>query len=76
MKDLIFIALVLACPLMMMWMMRGGHGSHSGGGQEHGVRSRSRQELTLDELKAERDALNEEIGQRAEERDRLVAGPG
>jgi hypothetical protein len=68
MSDLIFIALVLACPLMMMWMMRGMRGGH-----EEGVGAKSRKEMTLDELKAERDALNEEIVQRAEEQARLVA---
>jgi len=40
MKELLFIALVLACPLMMVLMMRGhGHGGHAhghgGGGNEH-----------------------------------------
>ena len=31
MKELLFIALVIACPLMMILMMRGyGHGGHAG----------------------------------------------
>jgi hypothetical protein len=47
------VLLVLACPLMMVFMMRGMRG---GGG--HSAKS-------LDELKAERDQLNEEIGRRA-----------
>ena len=58
------VLILLACPLMMIVMMRGMHG----GGQvkrQPGDR-RARNEMTLDELKAERDALNEEIGQRAE----------
>jgi lipopolysaccharide export LptBFGC system permease protein LptF len=28
--SLLFPALILACPLMMMFMMRGGHGGESG----------------------------------------------
>ena len=28
MRELLFIAVVLACPLMMILMMRGGHGGH------------------------------------------------
>jgi DUF2933 family protein len=51
--------LVLACPLMMIFMMRGMHGGH---------RERAnRAQRSLDELKAERDRLNDEIGRRAEE---------
>jgi len=48
------VLLVLACPLMMVFMMRG----MRGGGGGHSAKS-------LDELKAERDQLNEEIGRRA-----------
>jgi DUF2933 family protein len=51
------VLLVLACPLMMVFMMRGMHG----GGHAHGSHSPK----SLDELKAERDRLNEEIGRRA-----------
>lgn len=60
---LVPILVALACPLMMIFMMRGmhGHGGHGAHGH-HGPSGRS-----LDELKAERDALNEEIGRRAEE---------
>jgi hypothetical protein len=28
MEQLLFLALILACPLMMMLMMRGSHGGH------------------------------------------------
>jgi hypothetical protein len=55
------LLIVLACPLMMIFMMRGMHG----GGQSKDGR-RAQDDKTLEELKAERDALNEEIGQRAE----------
>ena len=51
----VLILFALACPLMMIFMMRG-HGGH-GGGHGHGEHSQK----SLDELKAERDELNEEI---------------
>jgi DUF2933 family protein len=36
-RELLFITLVLACPLMMIWMMRGhGHASHVGGRHDRG----------------------------------------
>lgn len=53
--------LVLACPLIMVFMMRDMHGGRGQAG--HGDRGPS----SLEELKAERDRLNEEIGRRAEE---------
>jgi hypothetical protein len=54
--------LVLACPLMMVFMMRGmhGHGGHRADGPK------PREQMSLDELKRERDELNDEIGKRAE----------
>ena len=58
--------LFLACPLMMVLMMRGMHGQ---GGHRGHAEAKPRSEMTLDELKDERDALNEEIGQRAEQYD-------
>ena len=33
-STVFFLLVVLACPLMMMWMMRGGHG-HGGGHSRH-----------------------------------------
>ncbi|HEU5212765.1 MAG TPA: DUF2933 domain-containing protein [Gaiellaceae bacterium] len=60
--TLIPILLVLACPLMMVWMMRGmhGHGGHSP------ADSKPRGQMSLEELTSERDALNAEIGNRTE----------
>jgi Protein of unknown function (DUF2933) len=51
------VLIVLACPLMMVLMMRGMHG-HS--------KARPREQMDIDELKRERDELNDEIGRRAE----------
>ena len=55
------LLLVLACPLMMVFMMRGMHG---GRGDTHGSTTRKK---SLAELTHERDQLDEEIGRRAEE---------
>ena len=61
---LIPLLLVLACPLMMIFMMRGMHGH---GGHAHDHEHHSRDRMTLDELKRERDMLNEQIADRAEQ---------
>ena len=57
MRELLFIALVVACPLMMILMMRGGHGH---GGQVHESRADEPQELStagLRRLRADVDSL-------------------
>jgi len=33
--SLALLAIVVACPLMMFFMMRGMHGGHGGGGDQH-----------------------------------------
>ena len=70
--SLLTVLIVLACPLMMIVMMRGMHGGHGAGhaGGRHGGTSDEHPDYsrkTLDELMHERDELNEEIAQRAEE---------
>lgn len=78
--SLLPVLLLLACPLMMILMMRGMHGGHGraghgasghagchGGGDEQGDQPRSRAAMSLDELKQERDELNALIGERAEQ---------
>lgn len=57
--GLFALLFVLACPLMMLFMMRGMLGK---GGQPH----HDGEQMTLDELKRERDALNEQITDREE----------
>ena len=56
MRELFFIAVVLACPLMMIFMMRGGHG-HGGGCAGHS-NSADLRDASADELRRRRDELN------------------
>ena len=55
--------LIVACPLMMIFMMRGMHG-HGGNAP---AEPKPREQMSLDELKQERDKLNGLIGDRAEQ---------
>ena len=70
--TLLFLLLILACPLMMVWMMRGhgghgghgGHASHSGGqGHVHGPADEMSGTGSLDELRRRRAELDAEIAQ-------------
>jgi hypothetical protein len=62
------LLLVLACPLMMLFMMRGGHGhggghhGHASGGDEHQAPAPS-----TDELRHRRYELDREIAEREAE---------
>lgn len=67
--TLLVLLLVLACPLMMVWMMRGGHGGH--GHASHGA-GNARMPAgdgeapgggSLDELRHKRAELDAEIAQ-------------
>ncbi len=68
-STVFLLLVVLACPLMMLWMMRGGHG-HSRGGHEHSAHDngdgahaplmRERSTTGLRELRDEIDRLIEE----------------
>ena len=57
MSNFLLFLLILACPLLMWWMMRGGHGH---GGHVHNERSES-----VDDLLRRREELDEEIAARA-----------
>jgi hypothetical protein len=59
--TLLFLLLILGCPLMMMFMHRGGHGH---GGQQGDAHSDSG--ASLDELRRRRAALDDEITIREE----------
>ena len=67
--TLLFLLLILACPLMMVWMMRGhgGHGGHASHGAGHGHVHGDADEMSgtgsLDELRRRRAELDAEIAQ-------------
>lgn len=66
-QALFFLLILLACPLMMMFMMRGGmrgaHGTH-GDGSESKEEPLVTRAANLDELRSQRDALEAEIAAR------------
>jgi hypothetical protein len=75
MSNYLLLLLLLACPLMMMWMMRGGHGGHAGEGHTHGAAGGhgghddvdATAEPSLDDLRRQRDELDNEISKREAE---------
>jgi hypothetical protein len=80
----IFLLLLLACPLLMMWMMRGGHGAHGTGGHaghgcghggHGGAKADADTEPSLDELRRRRDELDRAIEAReTSQRETMGAG--
>ena len=60
MSQYLFFLLILACPLAMMFMMRGGHGH---GGHAHGSAGAD-ESSSLEELRRRRDALDAQIAAR------------
>jgi uncharacterized small protein (DUF1192 family) len=56
--TLLFLLLVLACPLAMWLMMRGGHGQ---GGHGHGGHGHAREPASIDDLRHRRAELDREI---------------
>jgi len=58
---------ILICPIAMVFMMRGMHGHGGVGKHAQAAPKPSRDQMSLDELKHERDELNELIGDRAEQ---------
>ena len=61
MKDLLLIALILACPVAMAWMMSRGHGHGSAAGG-HSAHEHSRD--STEELRRRRDELDRVIAAR------------
>ena len=57
MTQYLFFLLILACPLMMIFMMRGGHGHGGHAHDSNGARKLS----SVDELRRRRDELDDEI---------------
>ena len=67
--SLLFLLIILACPLMMVWMMRGhsGHGDPASHGVGHGHTDGPTGEMSgpgsLEELRRRRAELDVEIAQ-------------
>jgi hypothetical protein len=65
MREVLFAALVLACPLMMIWMMRGhSHGHGHGHGASDPERHDGHEQASTEELRRQRAELDREIAQR------------
>ena len=68
----LLLLLIVACPLMMFFMMRGMHGGHGGNaesGHEHGSGSNhdhagTDANTSLDDMRRQRDDLDREIEER------------
>ena len=83
MRELLFLLLVLACPLAMLLMMRGGHGhgghssdGHASTGVGHGPDHEDRDDAraSTEALRARRDQLDRLIADREEQRERRETG--
>jgi hypothetical protein len=57
MKEILPFLLILACPLMMVFMMRGMHG----GGHNHADRGRHEEETSAAELRRLRDEIDQRL---------------
>lgn len=64
--SLLPVLIALACPLLMVLMMRGMHGGAHRGGSHGRTHGSDHFHKSLDELKHERDDLDEQIARRAE----------
>lgn len=80
MSELLVLFLVLACPIAMWLMMRGGHGhvDHARGRSPHDPDAVRRVGTTMstEELRARRDELDRLIVGREEQREREETGAG
>jgi hypothetical protein len=72
MSNYLLLLLLLACPLMMVWMMRGGHGGHAGEGHTHRAGGShddidAPNKTSLEDLRRKRGELDDEIAKREAE---------
>jgi Spy/CpxP family protein refolding chaperone len=83
MSQYLFLLLFLACPLMMVFMMRGMHGGRGGsadGGHAHtmggchGGHDHSSSDQSLEELRTQREQLDRQIEEREAEEQTPVGG--
>lgn len=57
MKEILPFLLILVCPLMMLFMMRGMHG----GGHDHAGQKRPEDEMSAAELRGLRDEIDQRL---------------
>jgi len=82
MGNYLFLLLLLACPLMMVFMMRGMHGGHGGNAKDdhaHGAGGSHGHMATtasLDELRGRREELDRQIEERETVEQTPVGGGG
>ena len=81
MGNYLYFLLILACPLMMIFMMRGMHGSHGGnanGGHAHDHSDSTEmidgRSSSLDGLRRQRDELDRRIDEREAKEQTPVGG--
>lgn len=70
MGQYLFLLLLLACPLMMVFMMRGMHGGHGG------THKQDEPQGSLEELRRQRDDLDRQIEQRETEAEQTPVASG
>ena len=63
-STLFFLLIVLACPLMMVFMMRGMHGGHGNESRGPGERAAAEPETSVDDLRRRRAELDRLIDER------------
>jgi len=63
-STLFFLLIVLACPLMMVFMMRGMHGSHGHESRGDGAGATEPAETSMDDLRRRRAELDRLIDER------------
>jgi 2-methylaconitate cis-trans-isomerase PrpF len=61
--TLLLVLLLLACPLMMVFMHRGGHGMHAGHEHSEAVDADASHAAPLDQLRSKRAEIDVEIAQ-------------
>ena len=73
MRELLLVAIFVACPLMMFFMMRGGHGH---GAHGHGHEAGAHEAKSTSALRREREELDRLIEERESEEETPTPGGG
>lgn len=71
--TLLLVLFLLACPLLMVFMHRGGHGAHNGHEHDPAAAGETSRKPSLGELRRQREEIEAEIAKLEE--DTVEAGP-